>query len=365
MFYISNIKENYITSEKYTGVNIHNSSRMPIQYYEIRLPLMINYLSIHDTSCKENPYINFCIGPDFYAYYSFQESELSITGNNLLPHQHNFYELNYVVNGSITMKIENEICTFPTGSAFLVNKYVEHTEISYKGLTSILQLQLTEDFVRQLLVPYSSFLFTSEQDASQNPLVHYLISNLNSHNTPAKDFLDFFPKSNTSDLYTLCFKQCENIMSSLLYGAFGYTHLIKGQICNLFSILGNADNYNITKIDLSKNNESVIFTRITQLFENTNGRISRSELSDILNYNGIYLNSIVKKFTGMSTFEYGMTYCLAKAANLLIETDQSIAEITAELHFTNRTHFYKLFRKQYGITPKEYRLQKGLSVNDM
>ncbi|MDE7185743.1 MAG: AraC family transcriptional regulator [Lachnospiraceae bacterium] len=26
-----------------------------------------------------------------------------------------------------------------------------------------------------------------------------------------------------------------------------------------------------------------------------------------------------------------------------------------QLGFTNRTHFYKIFRKKYGVTPEEYR----------
>ena len=50
-----------------------------------------------------------------------------------------------------------------------------------------------------------------------------------------------------------------------------------------------------------------------------------------------------------------MTFCLKKAAQCLIETDESISSIAAGLKFTNRTHFYALFKEKYGVTPKEYR----------
>ena len=41
------------------------------------------------------------------------------------------------------------------------------------------------------------------------------------------------------------------------------------------------------------------------------------------------------------------------------EENCSLQEISEELGFSNRTQFYKLFRKQYGITPKEYRAQRS------
>ena len=50
-----------------------------------------------------------------------------------------------------------------------------------------------------------------------------------------------------------------------------------------------------------------------------------------------------------------MTFCLKKAAQYLTETNESIGSIATRLQFTNRTHFYSLFKQKYGVTPKEYR----------
>ena len=46
---------------------------------------------------------------------------------------------------------------------------------------------------------------------------------------------------------------------------------------------------------------------------------------------------------------------LMQARLLLISSDKSISEISLECRFPNTSHFIKLFKKEYGITPANYR----------
>ena len=101
--------------------------------------------------------------------------------------------------------------------------------------------------------------------------------------------------------------------------------------------------------------ESSLFARIDQILEERHGRITHSELSGILNYNGSYLGRIVKKYTGKSLFDYGMTFTMKYAAKELTHTNKTAADIAAELNFSNRSHFYRLFKDHFGVTPNEYR----------
>ena len=97
----------------------------------------------------------------------------------------------------------------------------------------------------------------------------------------------------------------------------------------------------------------------------TNGRISRQELVSSLHYSGVYLNNIVKKYTGLSIYDYGMTFCMKKTAELLVSSDLSISEIASSMGFSNRTHFYKVFQGTYHMSPYEYRkkhTQHNISV---
>lgn len=99
----------------------------------------------------------------------------------------------------------------------------------------------------------------------------------------------------------------------------------------------------------------LLFSRIGHLMEDTDGHMSRSDLEKALCYSGNYMNTIVNKYTEMCFYDYGLTFTMKKAAHLLAETDLTISAIETRLGLTNRTHFYKLFRERYGVTPGEYR----------
>ena len=83
--------------------------------------------------------------------------------------------------------------------------------------------------------------------------------------------------------------------------------------------------------------------------------MSRHELESSLHYSGDYLNKIVKKYTGLAIFDYGMTFCMKRASSLLQYSNMTISEIARQLGFSNRTHFYKVFQNTFSLTPSEYR----------
>lgn len=110
--------------------------------------------------------------------------------------------------------------------------------------------------------------------------------------------------------------------------------------------------------------ESLLFSRIDHILCQRHGRVTHAELSAILNYNGSYLGRIVKKYTGKSLFDYSMTFTMAYAAEQLAQSKKSAAQIASELHFSNRSHFYQIFRRYYGMTPKAYRCMYGCGKQD-
>lgn len=48
-------------------------------------------------------------------------------------------------------------------------------------------------------------------------------------------------------------------------------------------------------------------------------------------------------------------FTMEKAGELLLDSDLTVAEIMERIGFSNRTQFYRLFQKNYGMTPREYR----------
>lgn len=89
--------------------------------------------------------------------------------------------------------------------------------------------------------------------------------------------------------------------------------------------------------------------------EQNPGKVTRSILAEQLNYSSDYINRVVKKHSGMSISEYDRIIRLKKAKELFANSDQSITSIITSLGFENKTFFYGLFQKKYGMTPMEYR----------
>lgn len=69
-----------------------------------------------------------------------------------------------------------------------------------------------------------------------------------------------------------------------------------------------------------------------------------------------YLSDSLKKETGKSAKEHINLFIVEKAKDKLIGTSESISEIAYNLGFEYPQHFSKLFKKQTGKSPKEYRV---------
>lgn len=83
--------------------------------------------------------------------------------------------------------------------------------------------------------------------------------------------------------------------------------------------------------------------------------ISLQDVSHEFNYSREYLARYFKKHMGMSMQQYIYNLKLAKAKELLCESDKNIREIAEVLGFKDEKYFMKLFKRMEGTTPKQYR----------
>ena len=87
--------------------------------------------------------------------------------------------------------------------------------------------------------------------------------------------------------------------------------------------------------------------------------LSVDTISDRLLLNKTYLGRTYKKRTGISISNAITDRRLEEAARLLIETDSSVKQISAECGLTASSgYFATIFKKKYGMTPAEYRVQQ-------
>lgn len=65
----------------------------------------------------------------------------------------------------------------------------------------------------------------------------------------------------------------------------------------------------------------------------------------------------LKKYCNVTTAEYINELRLNYASNLLLHTNTPILEICFDCGFQSVSYFYKVFKKKYGISPKEFKKQ--------
>ena len=84
------------------------------------------------------------------------------------------------------------------------------------------------------------------------------------------------------------------------------------------------------------------------------------EATIILNYvkfKGSNPVRLLKQETGKTALELIHLYVISEAKNLLLSGERSISEIAYQLGFENPPYFSRLFKKEVGISPKEFKNQ--------
>ena len=66
-----------------------------------------------------------------------------------------------------------------------------------------------------------------------------------------------------------------------------------------------------------------------------------------------------KKTLGVTPTAYLLRYRASMSAQLLLDTDKSIAEICFEVGFNSQSHYGQMFRRFFHMTPREYRTRYG------
>lgn len=321
-------------------------------FYQLKIPFQLYFLTVHPKD-NENFYLTTVVAPDFSVYFSQRKEEvLSYLTTSM--HHHDYYELLLVLEGELYQNIENRRHLYTTGSCCLLNKKVQHTE-EYSTDFRAVFLQLSDSFMQELYRNLFLNYFNIEKEHSSSILKEFLSSNLQEHGNTTKNYIDFIPVEQNSETILNVHHIFELLTKELLSPNIGSSSAIMSLFCRLFHFLDSTENYITTPVQIGTDSENRIYDMITENMVNTNGRITRQELSDVLHYSGIYLNNIVKKYTGLSIYDYGMTFCMKKAAELLTCSNLSISEIVTLLKFSNRTHFYKIFEDNYHMSPLEYR----------
>ena len=91
------------------------------------------------------------------------------------------------------------------------------------------------------------------------------------------------------------------------------------------------------------------------MIDNLDSHISLEEISNSVHLDRSYFCRIFKKSMKMTFNEYLCTLRLQKAEELLLYSNNSIAEIALASGFSSPAYFTKIFKEKKGFTPTFYK----------
>ncbi len=100
-----------------------------------------------------------------------------------------------------------------------------------------------------------------------------------------------------------------------------------------------------------------IVRAIDYIISHIHSRIFLDDAAEYLKISPAYLSRLFKQETGTTFSEYVNKLKIEEASSLLLFTEYSDLEISNILGFSSQSHFIKIFKKQIGITPKQYKKQ--------
>lgn len=143
-----------------------------------------------------------------------------------------------------------------------------------------------------------------------------------------------------------------SIYSEFSHNMLYYNERINLMLADLFYIILrqiniSTDNY----LPISKNLDDIF----NFIYNNADKQISNEYIGQVFHFHPNYINSLIKKATGMSLHQYLINLKINRAIELLHDTNMSIGDIAKLVGFNDIAYFSRYFKKREGYSPSLYR----------
>lgn len=258
-------------------------------------------------------------------------------------HGHNYIELNYVYAGEVTQIINNTERTLTKGSV----TFIDTNTIHAIGPTT------ENDILINFIIP-------------QNYLQDHIINQIHTNNLLTNFFFNALTKKD-SHFMVMNFADNERFqifMNALILEFFEpslNTTLYRNHLFDLviLEMINNiTDHVDMQSINHSDN----IAINAIDYIQNHYQQTTLRETAEVIGVSPNYLTQLLKKTVGKSFKEIVVELKMKKAAQMLVMSNEAIDSIAHECGYYNLTYFYKKFDEIYGMSPRDYRIQKHIPI---
>jgi len=262
-------------------------------------------------------------------------------------HAHEFYEIQYVYSGSFKQRILDTEIFLQKGDLCFIAPNTTHK----------LWVNSHDTIFINILVRSSTFRSTFMNLMGKDDIIS-----------------DFFTKNTYktgSSPYILCKTNSEEILQRTILEMLDecalpkkYSERYLNSLLELFIIqLLRLHEFHFTIGESTDNVENESILAIMRYIQNNFKTVTLSDAAKFFNYSEAHLSRLVKKFTGKTFTNIIQTIKIQYSARLLLESKMSIAEIIDEVGYTDNSHFYRIFKQYYHMTPAQYQ-QDNLNQNE-
>ncbi len=252
-------------------------------------------------------------------------------------HTHNYIEIMYVCQGTITHIVEGKRLSMQAGDLLFLNQRVRHG----------IQKAGREDLGINFIVLPEFFDIPLSMLRQQNVLADFLVNTLRTGQA-SPEYLLFSPQDGRAIGNLM-----ENIVLSLLEGREDEDNINQVTMGLIFLHLLN----HVDTIDRksSQTYQELIVNSALQYIENHFRDASLQELATDFHQSVSQLSKLIKKTTGFTFKQLLQQKRFRRAVELLADTALPVADIFSAVGYENSSYFYTRFHEKYGMSPGEYR----------
>lgn len=261
----------------------------------------------------------------YLVHCGIQQCPPGYTYNHKIPNE---FHLHFVLGGSGVLEIDGSTYHMGTDDIFLIPR--EHPIHYYADVENPWEYMWIT-FNGEMAETYLSYAGIS----AQKPVIH--------SQTPVQHYLPMIQKILDTNQLTFA-NEIKRV---------GYLYEILSTLIEVQSALKNSSrnqyDYSIdTYVDYA-----------LQFIKMNYDHIKVQDIADYIGINRSYLTSIFKKQLHVSPQEYLLRFKLNIAAQQLRDTSRSVQDIAGEIGYSNPLTFSKIFKQEYGISPRHFREEKN------
>lgn len=256
-----------------------------------------------------------------------------------LMHNHNYFEISYVLSGSCTFLFEGETACLSTGDVCIVSPMSRHSLPLKPGCLSLaiaVRSSTFDSLFGRLLTQQDLVSMFFRKSLYEPRRANYLLLKTGGNPLTFQTAQQLTYEANLSAPYA-------NSCSASLLDLFLARAL---RAAKSAIALYRYEGYSKQDFD---------FALVLQYIQQNYRTVTLSSLAEVFHFNKTYLSRLIRQKMGQSFSEVLCEVKMSFAMDYLMNTTMKISSIADAVGYASVDHFSYVFRRVYGLPPQQYR----------